>query len=376
MYLKNILDRRKIQETLKKYYFHIALLVSFALPIMLLMILDYLNIEGFFVFNQRFSFNETWKGRMFYLFFIWLLFLESIIDLEKIVEKRPKNRFRILVFFICANIPLIYVLAVNFLGVNTAILELGRIIGINSGDYFMFYSWPLSFEYLVFFISFLIAVFLAYKTDGLKTFSISLCLLGVMTFVYLIDTYYPEGMLKPLQMLALPAAACAAALLEILGYNLTLLYQTGPGSLPTIYMTGYSPVGIVWSCAGVHSMLLYILIIALLFKRSSISGFRKLVYFVIGAVCTYFVNILRIASYFVIRASSGQSAAQFFHDSIGELFFLSWIFAYILIIISVEKFMLVEKTRHVIRRVFSSLGTLKSKFLSLFGMKLKRVIKN
>jgi len=89
-----------------------------------------------------------------------------------------------------------------------------------------------------------------------------------------------------------------------------------------------------------------------------------------------FVNILRIASYFVIRASSGQSAAQFFHDSIGELFFLSWIFAYILIIISVEKFMLVEKTRHVIRRVFSSLGTLKSKFLSLFGMKLKRVIKN
>jgi thaumarchaeosortase len=342
------------------------------------MILDYLNIESFNLFNERFLFNETWKGRMFYLFFIWLLFLESIIDLDKIAEKRPKNFFRILAFFICANIPLIYVLAVNFWGLNTNIIALGQIIGIRSdpNNYFLSLAWPLSFEYLVFFMSFLIAVFLACKTDGLKTFSISLCLLGVMTFVYLIDTYYPEGMLKPLQMLALPAAACAAALLEILGYNLTLLYRTGPGSLPTIYMTGYSPVGIVWSCAGVHSMLLYILIIALLFKRSSISGFRKLVYFVIGAVCTYFVNILRIASYFVIRASSGQSAAQFFHDSIGELFFLSWIFAYILIIISVEKFMLVEKTRHVIRRVFFSLGTLKSKFLSLFGMKLKRVIKN
>jgi len=378
MYLKTILNGRKIQETLKKYYFHIALLLSFAVPIMLLMILDYLNIEGFYLFNERFLFNETWKGRMFYLFFIWLLFLESIIDLDKIAEKRPKNFFRILAFFICANIPLIYVLVVNFWGLNTNIIALGQIIGIRSdpNNYFLSLAWPLSFEYLVFFMSFLIAVFLAYKTDGLKTFSISLCLLGVMTFVYLIDTYYPEGMLKPLQMLALPAAACAAALLEILGYNLTLLYQTGPGSLPTIYMTGYSPVGIVWSCAGVHSMLLYILIIALLFKRSSISGFRKLVYFVIGAVCTYFVNILRIASYFVIRASSGQSAAQFFHDSIGELFFLSWIVAYILIIISVEKFMLVEKTRHVMRRVFSSLGTLKSKFLSLFGMKLKRVIKN
>jgi len=364
MHLKTIFNGRKIQETLKKHYFHIALLITFATPIMLLMILDYLNLESFYLFNTRFLFNETWKGRMFYLFFIWLLFLESIIDFDKIADKKPKNLFRILVFFICANIPLIYVLVVNFFGVNTNIVELGRIIGIRSdpNNYFLFLAWPLSFEYLVFFMSFLVAVFLAYKTDGLKSFSISLCLLGVMSFVYLIDTYYPEGMLKPLQMLALPAAACATALLEMLGYNLTLYYQTGPGALPTIYMTGYSPVGIVWSCAGVHSMLLYILIIALLYKRSNISGFRKLAYFVIGAVCTYFVNILRIASYFVIRESSGQSAAQYFHDSIGELFFLFWIFAYILIIISVERFMLVEKTRHVIRKGFFFLGTLKKKF--------------
>jgi len=376
MYLKTIFNGRKIQETLKKHYFHIALLVTFAVPIMLLMILDYLNIEGFYLFNERFSFDETWKGRMFYLFFIWLLFLESIIDLEKIVEKRPKNRFRILAFFICANIPLIYVLAVNFMGMSQTIVELGRIIGIDSRPYFMFLSWPLSFEYLVFFVSFLTAVILAYKTHGLKTFSISLSLLGVMSFIYLIDTYYPEGMLKPLQMLAIPAAACAAAVLEILGYKLTLYYHTGPSALPTIIMNGYPSVGIVWSCAGVHSMLLYILIIALVFKRSNISGFRKLAYFVIGAVCTYFVNTLRIASYFIIRANSGQNAAQFFHDSIGELFFLFWVFAYILIIISVERFMLVEKTRHLIRRVFTFSRTLKSKFSSLLGMKLKRVIKN
>lgn len=351
MYLKNILTRRKIQETLKKYYFHVALLVCFAVPIMLLMTLDYLNIESFYLFNARFLFDETWKGRMFYLFFIWLLFLESIIDSEKIVEKRPKTRFRILAFFICANVPLIYVLVVNFLSMNQTIVELGRIIGINPGEYFMFLAWPLSFEYLVFFLSFLIAIILAYKTDGLKTFSISLSLLGVMSFVYMIDTYYPEGMFKPLQMLALPAAACAAALLEILGYNFTLFYRPGPRSLPTIFMPGFDPIGIVWSCAGVHSLLLYTLIILLLFKRSNISGFRKLTYFVIGAICTYFVNTLRIASYFVIRESSGKDAAQFFHDSIGELYFIFWVFAYILIIISIERFMLVEKTRYGIQRL-------------------------
>jgi thaumarchaeosortase len=283
--------------------------------------------------------------------------MEFTIDSEKIIEKGPKNRFRILAFFICANLPLIYILSVNFLGMNQAVVELGRIIGIDSRQYFMFLSWPLSFEYFVFFTSFLIAIVLAYKTNGLKTFSISLAFLGVMSLIYAIDTYYPEGMFKPLQMLALPAAACAAALLEILGFTFTLTYLTGPTSLPTINMVGYQSVGVVWSCAGVHSLLIYTLIMVLLFKRSNISGFRKLAYFIVGAVCTYFVNILRIASFFVIRASSGQIAAQFFHDSIGELYFVFWLFTYILIIVLIERFMLIEKTKYYVHKVFSVFKT-------------------
>jgi thaumarchaeosortase len=357
MNLKTILDGRKIQERLKKYYFHIALLVTFAVPIILLMILDYLNIEGFYLFNERFLFDETWKGRMFYLFFIWLLFIEFIIDSDKIINKRPKNWFRILAFFVCANVPLIYVLSVNFLGMNQAVVELGRIIGIDSRPYFALLSWPLSFEYLVFFTSFLFAIVLAYKIDGLKTFSISLSFLGTVSLIYTVDTYYPEGIFKPLQMLALPAAACAAGLLEILGFKLTLTYQTGPTSLPIIYMLGYPPVGIVWSCAGVHSLLIYTLIMVLVFKRSNISGFRKLAYFIVGAICTYFVNILRIASFFVIRASSGGSAAQFFHDSLGELYFVFWLFAYILIIILIERFKLIEKAKYHVHKVSSVFKT-------------------
>jgi len=377
MHLKNVLTKERVQEALKKYYFHMTLLVCFTIPIMLLVLLDFLDVESFSLFNERFLFNETWKGRMFYLFFIWLLFLESIIDLERIVKKRPKNHFRILFFFICAFVPTIYVLGVNFLGMNQTVVKLGIDIGIDrSHPYFLFLSWPLSLEYLVFFTFFLIATFLAYETDGLKTFSISLSLLGVMSLIYTIDTYYPEGVLKPLQMLALPASACAAALLEILGYNFTLTYQPGPKSLPIIDMNGFFPVGIVWSCAGVHSLLLYLLIILLLFKRTTISSFRRLVYFIIGAICTYIVNTLRIVSYFVIRENSGQNAAQFFHDSIGELYFIFWIFAYILLILSIEKFMLVEKTRYGIHKLLFTLGTLKSRVSSYLRTKFKQVTKN
>ena len=362
MNLKTIFSERRIQERLKKYYFHIVLLVTFAAPIILLMMLDYLNIESFYLFNERFLFDETWKGRMFYLFFIWLLFIEFMIDSDKIISKKPKNYFRILAFFVCANVPLIYVLSVNFLGMNQAVVELGRIIGIESRIHFALLSWPLSFEYLVFFTFFLVAIILAYKIDGLRTFSVSLSFLGIMSLIYLIDTYYPEGIFKPLQLFALPAAGCAAALLEILGFPLRLTYSTGPTSLPTIYMSGYPAVGIVWSCAGVHSLLIYTLIMVLVFKRSNISGFRKLAYFIVGAICTYFVNILRIASFFVIRASSGVSAAQFFHDSLGELYFVFWLFAYILLIILIERFKLIEKTKYYVHRVSSMLKTGKSHY--------------
>jgi hypothetical protein len=58
-----------IRQRLKKYYFHIILLICFALLIALLIVFDYLNIESFLLFNEKFIFEETWKGRVFYLFF-------------------------------------------------------------------------------------------------------------------------------------------------------------------------------------------------------------------------------------------------------------------------------------------------------------------
>lgn len=360
MYIQN--GGRK-EKSIKKYCFHITFLICVALPIILLVVLDYLNIESFYLFNQRFLFNETWKGRMFYLFFVWVISIESIIDLEEIVKKKPQNHIRILIFFLVVNIPLFYTLAVNFLGLEPMIIELGRFIGINPGEYFLFLAWPLSFEYLVFFSSFFIATIFAYKIDGLKFFSISLTLLGVMTFIYIIDTYYPEGLFKPLQLFALPTAACAAALLDILGYNFSLIYTPGPKSLPIIRWPNFGNVGIVWSCAGVHSLFLYILIIALFFKRTNILSFRKLLYFVIGAFCTYFVNILRIVSFFVILEGSGKAAAQYFHDSIGELYFLFWISIYILIIISIERFALMEKLRLKLRRALCFLERLRNEII-------------
>lgn len=364
MRLKGKFVERNTRGRLKKCCFHIALLFSFSLSIIVLMFLDYFDIESFSVFNQEFRFLSTWKGRMFYIFFLWILFMESIIDWSKIVEKKPKNRFRIFSFFVCAVIPLIYVLSVNFLSIDQVILSVGEDLGFT--DTSLVFHWPLCIEYLVFAFSFLAAIFLAYGKLGLGHFSIALSLLVGMSVIYTINAFESgsAGILKPFEMLALPTAACAAALLDILGYSFTLRFQPGPNSMPLI-STSSGAAYIGWPCAGVHSFFLFIVIILLFFKRSSISTFRKFIYFVVGTIGTYLVNVLRIVSYFVILENDGTSAARFFHNSLGELYFVSWMFIYILIIVSIERFMLVEKAWYSIQKLCNSLGNIKDKFFNV-----------
>jgi len=361
---------------LRKYCFHVALMACFILPIMLLMFLDYFNIESFsyHLFSQNFVFGWTWKGRMFYLIFLWLLFIESIIDWKSVIEKKPKNPYNTSASLICALVPTLYVLSINFLGLSQTILETGRKLGITLDD-FTYFHWPLSCEYTVFTIFFMMATALAYKKEGLGTFSLAFSFLGGVSVAYMFDTIYPFGVFKPLQEFTLPTAASAAALFDLLGYKTTLTFSsTYMDSLPclTVSMGGKTAgVAIAWACAGVHSLLLYVLIILVFFKKANISDFRKLLYFIIGLFGTFSVNVLRIFSVVVIMLNYGRDAGIVFHNTYGEIYFFTWIFLYILLIACIQKFTLAERARHILQRLGSFCGTVIGRISSYLRIKFK-----
>jgi thaumarchaeosortase len=215
---------------------------------------------------------------------------------------------------------------------------------------------------MVFFVAFLAAIILAYKTKGLKIFSISLSLLGAISVAYMLDTVYPFGVFRPLQEVALPITASAAALFDALGYSVTMTYPVhlGPSLLPSLMVSAGGRVAeysISWACAGVYSLLLYLLIILVFFKRTNISGFRKLSYFVIGLFGTFCSAVLRVYTIFVISLQSGYKAGMFFHNTYGELFGFTWVFVFIILIVCIERFMLVERTREGFRKISSRFGT-------------------
>lgn len=372
-------------------------MICFATPIILLLFLDYYNLEGYNLlynvethtfenwsnkfFNQNFVFEWTWKGRMFYLIFLWLLFIELITDWKNVTENKPKNRYIILASIICALIPTFYVVAINFFGLDLSILRFGRdFFNIRSGppsnpSDFLHLQWPLSCEYVVFTIFFVGATVLAYKWKSLRFFSISFALLGGMGVAYLLDTIYPFGLFKPLQEFALITAASTAALFDLLGYTTQLRFPT-PYPIPDTGLLAYLRVNSVsvnigWACAGVHSLLLYILIILLFFKKSSISSFRRLLYFMVGLFGTFFVNVLRVYSIVIIMINQGQEAGLAFHNTYGELYFFAWISIYILVIVCIQSFRLVERTMHALHRIRSYSGILFSKLSSYLKAKVK-----
>lgn len=288
------------------------------------------------------SFEATWKGRTYYLIFLWLVSLEIILSWKELqagkTNKLSSKRTRL--FIIALLLPTVYVFIANFLGLNSMIVDLAKQFDMG--------SWwaelmPLSLEYLVFGVVFVVINLTAYGKEGLADFSISTFLLFAIGTLYMIDNFYPYGQLTPLQFLVLPTTILATNVLNLMGYQTTMTAITHPyyGWMPSL--TVWDPknpsmlarFGIGWPCAGVESFLIYTFTILLFLKKSVIPLKQKTIYFMIGAVVTYFINISRIVTIFLIGMSYGERSAEVsrFHDFYGQLYSIIWIISYPLIII-------------------------------------------
>jgi hypothetical protein len=141
---------------------------------------------------------------------------------------------------IMASIPIMYVIGITFLGLDQMLIEIGKqILTFWHFSLDNLQHWPISLEYLVFTIFFATTIWLAYEFEGLKQFSISLCLLGVIGAIYMIDTFYPYGTFTPFQAFVPFTASLAAEVLNWMGYQ-TFLMPYQMRSTPVLYVSGSS----------------------------------------------------------------------------------------------------------------------------------------
>jgi exosortase/archaeosortase family protein len=277
------------------------------------------------------SFDKTFNGRAYYLFFVWLVVLEFALDWDRYKSKTSKMAVkRTFAFGLALLLPAGYVIVSNFLGFNALIMDLFRSYGVVS-------PWldntPLAIEYIVFAMLFALVILFAYKLKGLADFSLSIALLVVVGAIHTINILYPYGGFTPFQILVPATAKLSADVLNLMGYQTTLFLSSG-SLTPTLIIrdsTAYWGGQIAWPCAGVESLLLYTVIMLLFLKKADIPRFHKVIYFTVGAAVTYFINILRIVTLFLIGLNGGD--VWTFHDYYGQLYSAVWIMFYPLIII-------------------------------------------
>lgn len=281
------------------------------------------------------SFEMTWKGRTFYLFFLWLVCLEMILGWERI--QKPKvyklKRTRTGLTIVALLCPTIYVFAANYWGLNRAILDLATKYGMRDS----WLNWmPLSIEYLAFAVFFALVISLYYGPRILRSFWISVFFLGIIGATYTLDNLYPYGQFTPFQIFVPATATLAANVLSMMGFQVSWTrVLEGVPFLQVSSARGSAELGISWACSGVESLLIYTATILLFLKNSSVPRIQKLIYFAIGAIVTYFINIFRIVTLFLIAIDYGPNSVPFnrFHEYYGSLYSITWIVLYPLIII-------------------------------------------
>jgi exosortase/archaeosortase family protein len=278
------------------------------------------------------SFEMTWEGRTYYLFFVWLMILETILNWE---ELRPKiwklKSTRTILLILLFSLPTIYVIGSNYWRWNGLILDFAK-RSINP-DISIYQYMPLSIEYLVFTSLFVAIAFAAYGVASLRNYSITAVFIGLIGSIYTTNNLYPYGLFTPFQVLVPMTTALAAGILNMMGYrtSISIVQSSTQGSMPVLSI-GHVAYAIAWPCSGIDSLLIYSVTILLFLKSSAIPWKQRIGYFLFGAIITYLINGLRIATIFVIGVNGGDINP--FHDYYGPLYSISWIISYPLIILA------------------------------------------
>lgn len=282
------------------------------------------------------SFQITYQGRALYLLFLWVVSLEIILSWEKIRKTQISTLKSIRTICLIASLllPTIYVVVANYLGLNAMILEAAK-----QNNVPLAHLMPLSTEYLVFAVLFVLIILLVYRNKSLMDFSIPMFFLGSIGVIYLIDDLYPYGRFTPFQALVPTTTALAENVLNLMGYqtSISVIKNAYYGWMPSLRVWDPSNpskiaiFGIAWPCAGIESLIIYTVTILLFLKKTAIPWKHRIVYFIIGAVITYVINILRIVTVFLISMNGGD--VWLFHNYYGWLYSATWIVSYLFIII-------------------------------------------
>lgn len=244
---------------------------------------------------------------------------------------------RVLLITLLSSLSIAYFVALP-LGLNQLIVFIGHSYKVAIVN-----SWILMSEYFAITIYTVASLFLLLGKNWYKIAPAGVIYLVGSTVILSLDSFFPYDSLGPLQMIVPTYLQFDQSILRFIGGHIVYLGNDTPATANgnLLVLKGFHGpfyLQVFWPSAGVQSVIIYSLVMLSILLRLRIPSSHKLVYFLVGALGTASVNILRIVSLSMvaITVTSNVKEWEAFHSFAGEIMFLPWIGIYLTAVIFLE----------------------------------------
>jgi len=266
------------------------------------------------------SWNEGRGGYLFALIFV----VAELVGLRIIISKK-----RLLAVIPMALLVIGYLISLEY-GFRDYIIAYGESIDIP-----LIFSFTWMWDFIVMAIFILVALTVFFGKRWIRIAPAAPIFLTGTAIILSLDAFFPYDTLGPLQYVVpyfIQANVWIITTFELgtaVARDNVMFLRGDHGSIA---------LQVFWPSAGVHSIIIFSLVIGAFMLKMNIPRGRKSVYFIIGIIGTIVVNLIRIfsLSWYALKVTTDPVAWEEYHKIAGEIMFLPWLFAFILIVIVIE----------------------------------------
>jgi len=221
-----------------------------------------------------------------------------------------------------------YYVSLEF-GVHDYIMSLVDVFGV------LEYSWPWLFDFAVMAIFVTSSLAILFGRKWIRIGPAGPIFLAGNAIILALDSFFPYDTLGPLQYIVPYFVQANVWVITVLDLGVA----TARDNL--MFLNGdFGPFAlqVFWPSAGVHSIIIYSLVMMAFLIKMRIPKNRKIMYFIIGILGTIFVNMIRIfsLSVYALKVTTDPEAWEEFHSVAGEIMFLPWLFIFLLVVTAIE----------------------------------------
>jgi thaumarchaeosortase len=331
-----LLDKKRLKQTLsessRSWYNNIvrsAFIFNSSTAIIVILIFPILFTVVAYPDTFSLSWNEGRGGFLFAMVFI-------VIELIGIIHHKISSK-KIYIVIGLSAITIGYFISLSF-GLRDSIVSAAHFYNVQLVD-----SWKWMWDFIIMglYVGLSLGVLFGKKWYRIAP-AAAIYLIGSAVILSL-DAFFPFDSLGPLQLIVPGYLQIDQTVIRFIDDHIMNLGPgipaTAKGNLLVLNgLHGPFALQVFWPSAGVHSMIIYTLVMLAFLFKMQIPIQRKIIYFLIGTIGTATVNLIRIISLsmFALIITTNVHEWETFHSVAGEIMFLPWLGIYIVVIMSIE----------------------------------------